>query len=61
MTEKHDGNDKSETCDVKLKIFCLIEKENDVFATRTKLMEKLNQLKEVESVEKDESFYDLTI
>ena len=64
MTEKHDANDKSETYDVKLEIFCLVENENDVFETRTKLMEKLNQLKEVESVDKvyvdkDESFYDV--
>ena len=47
MTEKHDANDKSETCDIKLEIFCLVENEDDVFATRTKLIDKLSELKEV--------------
>ena len=54
-TEKHDAIKNSESieiCDIKLEIFCLVEKGNDVFETRKVLMDKLNDRKEVEAVEK---------
>ena len=64
VTEKHGARENNETCEIKLEIFCLVENENDVFATRTMSIEKLNEQNEVESVDKvfvdkNESFLDI--
>ena len=58
------NNEDRETFDIKIEIFCLVDGEKDVLVTRQNLIEKLNDQKEVESVEKvyvdkTESFIDV--
>ena len=62
ISEKHNAD--SETFEIKLEVFCLVENEKNVLETRQNLIDKLNNLKEIESVDKvyvdkNESFIDV--